>query len=128
MESQQGSMTPLTAEEIDVFARGLYYLASVDGIDDRETELIAEFLREAGATFSVGDLRDSSFSKYEAVQVLEKTYLRRIFLKTAIALVRRDGVTSYAERRALAELADVFGLSNLEFVELEYEALSVGLS
>jgi tellurite resistance protein len=125
MEQQ---VTPLSAEEIDVFARGLYHLASVDGIDDSETALIAEFLREAGATFAVDDLKDSSFSKYEAVQVLEKTYLRRIFLKTAIALVRRDGHTSFEERRALAELADVFGLSNLEFVELEYEALSVGLS
>lgn len=121
-------MTPLSAEEIDVFARGLYHLASVDGIDERETALIAEFLREAGATFAVDDLKESKFSKYEAVQVLEKTYLRRIFLKTAIALVRRDGHTSFEERRALAELADVFGLSNLEFVELEYEALSVGLS
>jgi tellurite resistance protein len=125
MEQQ---VTPLSAEEIDVFARGLYHLASVDGIDDSETALIAEFLREAGATFAVDDLKDSTFSKYEAVQVLEKTYLRRIFLKTAIALVRRDGHTSFEERRALAELADVFGLSNLEFVELEYEALSVGLS
>jgi len=126
MESQ-GSTTPMTADEIDVFARGLHHLASVDGIDPRETALIAEFLRESGAATSLDDLQGSSFSKYEAVQVLDKTYLRRIFLKTAIALVHRDGHVSQAERRALAELADVFGLSNLEFVELEHEALSAGL-
>ncbi|HEY8377926.1 MAG TPA: hypothetical protein VIK91_15625 [Nannocystis sp.] len=125
MESQQGSLTP---EEIDVFARGLYYLASVDGIDPREEALIAEFLREAGATTSLDELKDTTFSKYEAVQVLEKTYLRRIFLKTAIALVHQDGRTSLAEKIALAELADVFGLSNREFVELEHEALGTGLS
>ena len=124
MESQPGSMTP---EEIDVFARGLHHLASVDGIDPRETELIAEFLRESGSSIGLDDLQGSAFSKYEAVQVLDKTYLRRIFLKTAIALVHRDGHVSQAERRALAELADVFGLSNLEFVELEHEALSAGL-
>lgn len=126
MESQ-GSTTPMTADEIDVFARGLHHLASVDGIDPRETALIAEFLRESGAATSLDDLQGSSFSKYEAVQVLDKTYLRRIFLKTAIALVHRDGQVSLAERRALAELADVFGLSNREFVELEHEALSAGL-
>lgn len=125
MESQQGSMTP---EEIDVFARGLHHLASVDGIDPREVELIADFLREAGASITIDDLKDSSFSKFEAVQVLDKTYLRRIFLKTAIALVHRDGRTSVAERLALAELADVFGLSNVEFVELETEALGAGLA
>ena len=126
MESQ-GSTTPMTADEIDVFARGLHHLASVDGIDPRETALIAEFLRESGAAISLDDLQGSSFSKYEAVQVLDKTYLRRIFLKTAIALVHRDGHVSLAERRALAELADTFGLSNLEFVELEHEALTAGL-
>lgn len=124
MESQPGSMTP---EEIDVFARGLHHLASVDGIDPRETELIAEFLRESGSSIGLDDLQGSAFSKYEAVQVLDKTYLRRIFLKTAFALIHRDGRTTLAERRAIAELADVFGLSNLEFVELENEALSTGL-
>ncbi len=117
----------MTADEIDVFARGLHHLANVDGIDPRETALIADFLREAGAGISLDDLQGSSFSKYEAVQVLDKTYLRRIFLKTAIALVHRDGHVSLAERRALAELADTFGLSNLEFVELEHEALTAGL-
>lgn len=125
MESQHGSMTP---EEIDVFARGLHHLASVDGIDPREAALIADFLREAGSSITMDDLKDTRFSKFEAVQVLDKTYLRRIFLKTAIALVHRDGRTSPAERRALAELADVFGLTNLEFVELEYEALDTGLA
>ena len=117
----------MTPEEIDVFARGLHHLASVAGIDPRETELIAEFLRESGSSIGLDDLQGSAFSKYEAVQVLDKTYLRRIFLKTAFALIHRDGRTTLAERRAIAELADVFGLSNLEFVELENEALSTGL-
>lgn len=124
MESQQGSLTP---EEIDVFARGLYHLASVDGIDPRETELIAEFLRESGASIGVDDLKDSSFSKYEAAQVLDKTYLRWIFLRAAIALVHRDGQYTIGERRALAELADIFGLSIPEFVDLEQSALGAGL-
>lgn len=118
----------MTPEEIDVFARGLHHLASVDGIDPRETGLIAEFLREAGANITMEDLKDTRFSKYEAVQVFDRTYLRRIFLKTAIALVHCDGHTSITERLAIAELADVFGLSNVEFVELEQEALGADLA
>lgn len=124
MESEQGTLTP---EEIDVFARGLYHLASVDGIDPRETELIAEFLRDTGASIGLDDLKDSSFSKYEAAQVLDKTYLRWIFLRTAIALVHRDGQYTPGERRALAELADIFGLTIPEFVDLEQAALTTAL-
>ena len=75
-------------------------------------------------------IRDSSqrqFSLYEAVQVLETAYMRRIFVKAAIALVYSDGVYSDEERRALGNVADVFGLSNTEFGELEQEARRQGL-
>ena len=45
----------MNPEEVEVFARGLYYLADVDGIDDRETALIKEFLSEAGSELSLDD-------------------------------------------------------------------------
>ena len=113
----------LTPEQVDVFARGLYYLASLDGIADREADLITEFIRDTGAPISVEDLQQSSFSPIEAAQVLE-SYLRRIFLKAAFALVRADGEVGYAERRAIAELADVFGITNVDLVDLEHEVAS----
>ena len=115
----------LTPEQVDIFARGLYYLASLDGIEPREADLIAEFLRDTGAAVGLDELKSSAFSPIEAAQVLE-TYLRRIFIKTAFTLVRADGQVTYPERRALAELADVFGITNVDLVELEHE--SVGLS
>ncbi len=120
-----GGMTP---EEVDVFARVLYYLASVDNhVDAKEVELIEEFLRETESSLTLEDLKQREFSFYEAVQVLDKTYLRKIFVKSAIALVRSDGVYSDEERQALGALADVFGLSNAEFGALEQEAQRQGL-
>ena len=37
----------LTREEVEVFAHGLYYIASRDGIDASEEKLIREFLEES---------------------------------------------------------------------------------
>jgi tellurite resistance protein len=127
MEQRQ-SPGGLSLEEVDVFARGLYYLASVDNhLDDREVKLIEEFLTETGSQLTLSDLSQRQFSLYEAVQVLETAYMRRIFVKAAIALVYSDGVYSDEERRALGTVADVFGLSNTEFGDLEQEARRQGL-
>jgi len=112
----------LTHEEVDVFARGLYHLATRDGIDPREEKLIKEFLEEAGTGLAWADLENSSFSALEAAQVLETTYLRRIFVKIAVALVKADGHFSDKERRALGEIADAFGIGNAEFGDLEQAA------
>ncbi|MEZ4448725.1 MAG: TerB family tellurite resistance protein [Nannocystaceae bacterium] len=124
MESESG----LSPEEVEIFARGLYYIASVDGIEPREADLIAEFLRDTQANLSVEDLKGVAFSPVEAAQVLEATYLRRIFIKAAIGLVKADGIYSDAERKALGEFADVFGLSNTEFGELEQDVGRQGLA
>ena len=118
----------LSNEEVEVFARGLYHLASVDGIEKEEIDLISEFLEETGSSITFDDLKDSTFIPYEAAQTLEATYLRRIFILSAITLVKSDGHFSDAERRALGEIADVFGLSNAEFGDLEQEAARQSLS
>lgn len=112
----------LDVEVADVFARGLYHLANVDGIEAREKQLITEFLAESGAKLSWDDLDGSSFSATEAAMTLETTWHRRLFIKAAIALVKADGKFSDAERHAIGELADVLGLSNTEFGDLEQEA------
>ena len=127
MEQRQsgGGLSP---EEVDMFARGLYYLASVDNhVDEREVKLIEEFLSETGSALTLDELKTRQFSFYEAVQVLETTYMRRIFVKAAIALVHSDGVYTDEERHALGAVADVFGLSNAEFGDLEQEARRLSL-
>ncbi len=113
----------MSPDEVDVFARGLFYLASVDNhVDERERQLITEFLAETSSPLTFEDLEAREFSFYEAAQVLETSFMRHVFVKAAIALVHCDGVYSDEERKAIGMLADVFGLSNVEFGELEQEA------
>jgi len=112
----------LSPEVIDVFARGLFHLANVDGIDERETKLIREFLEETGSSTKYEDLEGSEFSVMEAALVLETSHIRRVFMTAAIALVKADGVYSDAERKAIGELADAFDMSNAEFGDIEQKA------
>lgn len=117
----------LSPEVIDVFARGLYHLANVDGMDEREQKLITEFLEETGSELRFDDLKDSAFSATEAAMTLETSHIRRVFVKAAVAMVKADGVFSDAERHAIGELADAFEMSNAEFGDLEQEASRVSL-
>ena len=122
--SSSGGLTP---EVIDVFARGLYHLANVDGIDEREEKLIREFLEETGSDIKYEELSCTSFSPFEAAMVLETSHIRRTFVKAAVAMVKADGVFSDAERHAVGELADAFDMSNAQFGDLEQEAPRVKL-
>lgn len=117
--SSAGGLTP---EVIDVFARGLFHLANVDGIDGREEKLIREFLTETGSDLKYEDLTGSEFSIMEAALVLETSHIRRTFVKAAVALVKADGVYSDAERKAIGEIADAFDMSNAEFGDIEQQA------
>jgi DnaJ-domain-containing protein 1 len=117
----------LTPEVIDVFARGLFHLANVDGIDAREETLIREFLAETGSSLAYEDLASSEFSVVEAAMVLETSHIRRTFVKAAVALVKADGVYSDAERKAIGEIADAFDMSNAEFGDIEQQAARVRL-
>jgi tellurite resistance protein len=117
----------ITPEEAEIFARGLYFLASVDGLEEREKKLIVDFLAESGSSLSFEDLQGSSFSPLEAAMILKTSFMQRIFVKAAIALVKADGKFSDAERQALGEIADAFGMSNAEFGALEQDAERVNL-
>lgn len=121
--AQQDALTP---EEVEVFARGLYYIADQDGIDESETSLIEEFLQDAKSELKLADLT-GEFSPLEAAQVLNTTFLRRIFLKLAVAIVKADGVYSEKERICLGEFADAFEISNAEFGQIESDARSLTL-
>src|SRR5688572_28765991 len=105
--------TGLRPQEVEVFARGLWYLATIDGSSDpREEALIREFLAEAKSMLTWTEVTRGDFTPLEAANLLESTHLRRIFMKLAVALVQADGVYTDNERRAIGEFADVFGMSN----------------
>jgi tellurite resistance protein len=110
----------LRPQEVEVFARGLWYLATIDGeAHEREQQLIREFLEETGSSLSWAEVTRGDFAPIEAGNLLETSFLRRIFMKLAVALVHADGVYTDNERKAIGEFADVFGMSNAEFGEIE---------
>jgi tellurite resistance protein len=125
------STTPTSSGDFasiaEMFARGLLYLANVDGLEAREEKLLKEFLEEAGLRLKLDKLAAEGFSPQELAQVIDTTHMRRIFIKAAIAMVKADGKFSDGERHALGEIADAFGLSNAEFGDLEQEAGRVRL-
>jgi tellurite resistance protein len=110
----------LRPQEIEVFARGLWYLATIDGASDtREETLIREFLEETKSALTWAEVTRGDFAPLEAANLLESSFLRRIFMKLAVALVHADGVYTDNERKAIGEFADVFGMSNADFGEIE---------
>jgi tellurite resistance protein len=117
----------IAPEEAELFARGLFFLANLDGMNEREEALIKEFIEESGAPIQYEDLKGTSFSPLEAATVLQTTFMQRVFVKAAIALVKSDGHFSDAERHALGEIADAFGMTNAEFGDLEQEAEKASL-
>ena len=121
-QQSQPAEPGISPEEAELFARGLYFLASLDGITPREEALIREFIEESGASVKYDELQGTSFSPLEAATVLQTTFMQRVFVKAAIALVKSDGHFSDAERHAIGEIADAFGMTNAEFGDLEQEA------
>lgn len=119
----------LSPAEVEVFARGLWYLATIDGeADEREQNLIKEFLDEANSDVAWGEVTTGGFAPIEAANLLETTFLRRIFMKLAVALVHADGVYTDNERRGIGQFADVFGMSNAEFGAIEQEGKRINLA
>jgi tellurite resistance protein len=119
----------LRPQEIEVFARGLWYLATIDGASDpREETLIREFLEETKSALTWTEVTRGDFAPLEAANLLESTFLRRIFMKLAVALVHADGVYTDNERKAIGEFADVFGMSNADFGEIEQAGKRTGIS
>jgi tellurite resistance protein len=119
--------TGLTHDTIEAFARGLYYVAAVDGLEPRETDLLENLLRETESPLKLADLSSRDFGPLDVAQALETTFLRRVFIRAAVAMIKVDGRFTDGERRALGEIADAFGMSNAEFGELEQDAARVQL-
>jgi tellurite resistance protein len=112
--------TGLTHDTIEAFARGLYYVAAVDGLEPRETDLLENLLRETESPLKLADLSSRDFGPLDVAQALETSFLRRVFIRAAVAMIKVDGRFTDGERRAL-------GMSNAEFGELEQDAARVQL-
>jgi len=110
----------MTPDQVDVFARGLYHVAQVDGIDDSELKLIHEFLEEADQTEKAKELEGSAFRVTE-LAILETNFLKRVFLKACLVLIRSDGKITDEEKSIVAQVADYLDLEDA-FAEIDADA------
>jgi hypothetical protein len=102
---------PLTSAQAEVFALGLYHIASTDGVDAREIHMIYELLQKFGCAELAARLTEERFDLKRAAHVLDAP-ARRLFLKTAFYLISADGKISEQERRAIERVALYLNLMN----------------
>lgn len=107
-----------TAEAI---ARGLYAVARVDGLHEREAGLIASFWIEAGGgAGALSDLeRSAAITPAELANAVHDAQQRQMFIKTAILLTWADGSVSESERKAVKEFAKALSVDDTMLEQLE---------
>lgn len=93
-----------------LFARGLYHIAAVDGLDAREVRAINAFLAQVGLPLDPQALGAEPFDHVEAARLLDSTWLRRTFLQACRFMVQLDGKVTEAERDALRAMAAALGV------------------
>jgi tellurite resistance protein len=105
----------------EAIARGLYAIARVDGLHEREAGLIASFWIEAGGgAGALSDLeRGADIKPAELAAALTSATERQLFVKTAILLTWADGSVSAAEEKAVREFAGALGLDEAALEKLD---------
>jgi len=111
----------VSALQAEAIARGLYAIASVDGVHERELALIAEFHSAAFAGDSGdGSSLEASLSSFARIVPLEPEALapllvgaplRELFIKAAYLLAWADGNVSAPERTKIGAFAKALGVS-----------------
>lgn len=106
--------TQIELHHAEVIARGLFAIASADGVHEREAALIASFWADAGGKFAaLSELeRREPITSEELGAVLNTTQLRQLFLKTALLMAFADGQVSGEESRMVRQFAADLGLSS----------------
>jgi tellurite resistance protein len=113
----------------EAIARGLYAVAKVDGLHDREAGLIASFWIDAGGGGSLSDLeRGATILPADLATALHTDDERLLFVKTALLLTWADGKVTDAERQSVSTFAAALGLDSATVEKLEYSVKEYLLS
>lgn len=104
----EGELRP---DQVRAMAHGLYYLAGIDGVTDRERELIETFLKEGNAELELEKLSQIPFSQEELTYSLDTMFLRKAFLRVCVLVARADGEISPDELAELRRLAQGLGIT-----------------
>ena len=105
----------------EAIARGLYAVAKVDGLHEREEALVASFWAEVGG--GAGALaaleRGSTITPGELGAALSSPELRSLFLKTSILMAWADGNVTDAERKVISDFSGALGVAPADLNKLE---------
>ena len=104
----------------EAIARGLFAIAAVDGVHEREAGLIASFWIDAGGGGPLSDLeRAEAIKPADVALALHSDAERQLFIKTAILLTWADGSVSPAEKKAVSEFAKALGIDQTTLETLD---------
>jgi hypothetical protein len=98
----------VNALQAEAIARGLYGVAQVDGVHERELALISDFYSWAAAenAHSISLIqRVGALAPTDVAGMLQGAQHRELFVKTAFLLAWADGKASPGERAKIAEYA-----------------------
>jgi tellurite resistance protein len=112
----------VSALQAEAIARGLYAVAEVDGVHERELSLISEFYRAASEGAAAASIeRVGALAPKDVAQLLIGPEHRELFVKAAFLLAWSDGKVSPSERAKIGEYAAALSVSAGTVAKLEAE-------
>jgi hypothetical protein len=115
----------VSALQAEALARGLYAVALVDGVHERELSLIGEFYQAAAAEGTPAVLasleRAGPLEARDVAQLLVGPSHRELFIKAAFLLAWADGQVTAAERTKIGEFGAAFAVAPEAQARLEAE-------
>jgi uncharacterized membrane protein YebE (DUF533 family) len=120
----------VNAHEAETIARGLFAIAAVDGVHERELALISEFARSASTgdeETGDGPLGSGPFGRVVPLDpssvalLLPGPKLRELFMKAALLVAYADGSVSAAERKIIGQFAEALEVVPAALTKLEAE-------
>ncbi|HZS41745.1 MAG TPA: hypothetical protein VFF06_33180 [Polyangia bacterium] len=113
----------ISRQAAEAIARGLYTVARVDGLHEREAGLIASFWIDAGhGAAALSDLeRGDAMKPADLATILRTDEERQVFIKTALLLTWADGEVTDAERKIVREFAAALAIDGPKIERLESE-------
>ncbi len=113
-------------EQLDIFVRGLYHVAAVDGVAEEELQVIQKFLDAMGEPDLMESLQRVPFDPRMAALTLTTHHQRALFIKTILVLIRADGMITDEERAALDEIAVAFEMKD-QLTDFEAETADASI-
>ena len=107
---------PISEEQAQAIARGLFTVAAVDGVHEREATLIADFYGaatggDAPPVTSLAEIgRRGPLAPADLAAALPGDELRQLFFKAALLLAYVDGKVTPAERKQIAAYGKALGV------------------